>query len=441
MNSLQKFISKNNFLISNYTKSLNNGTYRYISSNNKSNVNNINTHEQHLTKNIIKLSEISHKAKYKILRENNNPSLMNPIMNKNRVQNNSNKQKKNTDKCNSEDEQQSSYQIEVGGSRTRFQWIEQPKTVLIIKKHKDKKTTMWLNTISQWLHQQFGLRVLVEPNVYSSLHGTSVGTYTEEDSHNLGKVVDFVITLGGDGTLLHVSSLFKEEVPPIISFHLGTLGFLMPFKVEDYQDAIKNIMSGEFLCTNRMRLICDIHHQKSVNNNSQNSSSSSSFQVLNEVTLHRGSNPHSTTINCIINGHVLSDIVGDGLIVATATGSTAYSLSCGGPLVHPCINCILITPIAPSSYSSKPSLLPDDSILTLNISQSKGKSISATFDGTKSIKVEQGDYLVIKKSLYPLLTINKTNETTDWVHGNGKLIEMSDKSSIWNQSIYTTSAN
>eukprot|EP01133_Synstelium_polycarpum_P006766 gene6766-7863_t len=278
------------------------------------------------------------------------------------------------------------------------------------------------------------MRVLVEPNVLAEIPHTE--TYTETESHLLGRVVDFVITLGGDGTLLHVSSLFKEDVPPVISFHLGTLGFLMPFNVEDYQEALSNVIKGEFLCTNRMRLVCDIYHKQQIGTNQP----SKSFQVLNEVTIHRGSNPHSTVINCTVNGHMLTDIIGDGLIVATATGSTAYSLSCGGPMVHPCINCILITPIAPSSLSSKPALLPDDSILMLNISQ-KGKSFATTFDGTKTIKMEQGEHILIRKSLYPLLTINKTNETTDWVHGNGKLKEMSERSSFWNQNVHTTSAN
>ncbi|EGC34248.1 hypothetical protein DICPUDRAFT_18795, partial [Dictyostelium purpureum] len=322
------------------------------------------------------------------------------------------------------------------GSRTRFQWLETPKTVLIVKKHKDKKTTMWLNTMAAWLKQTYNLRVLVEPNVIISSESTSLlETYSEEESHLLGKVVDFVVTLGGDGTLLHVSSLFKHEVPPIISFHLGTLGFLMPFNIEDYQESISNVINGGFLCTNRMRLICDIYSKQPITSSHPPTTPTTnivspsisigevhstqpivkkSFQVLNEVTLHRGSNPHLTTINCTINGHTLSDIVGDGLIVATATGSTAYSLSCGGPMVHPCINCILLTPICPSSFSSKPALLPDDSVLKLNMISQKGRSISATFDGTRSVKIEQGDYLVIRKSLHPLLTINKTNETTDW---------------------------
>eukprot|EP01132_Coremiostelium_polycephalum_P010930 gene10930-13387_t len=274
------------------------------------------------------------------------------------------------------------------------------------------------------------LRVLVEPTVSLNDNSNNLETYSEEESHLLGKVVDFVITLGGD----------------------GTLGFLMPFNVEDYQESISNVIKGEFLCTNRMRLLVDVynHHHHHHHHNQQQQQQQQqqqkqqqykTYQVLNEVTLHRGSNPHSTTINCTINGHMLADIIGDGLIVATATGSTAYSLSCGGPMVHPCINCILITPIAPSSLSSKPSLLPDDSVLKLNISKKGRSTFSITLDGTRSVKMDHGDYIIIRKSPHPLLTINKTNETTDWVHGNGKLIEMSEKSSNWNQSIHTTSAN
>ncbi|GAM26457.1 hypothetical protein SAMD00019534_096310, partial [Acytostelium subglobosum LB1] len=277
---------------------------------------------------LVKLSEMPQRINYQISRENNNPVGIN----------------------------------RQEGSRTRFTWKGLPRTVLIVKKHKDKRTAMWLHTIALWLKEKYNLRVLVEPNVLATVESSHIESYSDEERHMLGKVVDFVITLGGDGTLLHVSSLFREDVPPIISFHLGTLGFLMPFNVEDYQDAISNVIKGEFLCTNRMRLTCDIYQKQQLGTDQP----SKSFQVMNEVTIHRGSNPHSVVINCTINGHMLTDIVGDGLIVATATGSTAYSLSCGGPMVHPCINCILITPIAPSSLTSKPSLLPDDSVLKLN---------------------------------------------------------------------------
>ncbi|KAM9971576.1 hypothetical protein ACTFIW_011558 [Dictyostelium discoideum] len=412
-----------------------------VNNNNNSNSNNNNSsHINNHIKNL--LSTIPNKVEYRIKRENNNPDSRN-------VNNNIDQNQE--------------------GSRTRFQWLQKPKTVLIIKKHKDKKTSAWLNKMASWLKTTHGMRVLVEPNVTIPSEAQSyLETYSEEESHLLGKVVDFVVTLGGDGTLLHVSSLFKQDVPPIIAFHLGTLGFLMPFSIENYQESITNVIKGEFLCTNRMRLICDIYskhpilspnipqltpidisnnnnnninNNNNLNNNNEEMKLIKSFQVLNEVTLHRGSNPHVTTINCTINGDNLSDIVGDGLIVATATGSTAYSMSCGGPMVHPCINCILLTPICPSSFSSKPALLPDDSILKLMMISQKGRSISATFDGTRSIKIEQSDYIIIRKSKYPLLTINKTNETTDWVHGNGKLIETSEKSSIWNQNVYTTSAN
>ncbi|KAF2078113.1 hypothetical protein CYY_000584 [Polysphondylium violaceum] len=393
---------------------------RSISSS-SSNTNNSQSNNNIDSRLITPLQLLSNKVEYKIVRETNNPN--------------------------------SSQQQE--GSRTRFKWIQKPKTVLIIKKHKDKKTTTFLNTIASFLNKEYGMKVLVEPNAINGTDPSCVETYSEVDGHLLGKVVDFVITLGGDGTLLHVSSLFKEEVPPVISFHMGTLGFLMPFSIDEFKESLSNVIKGDFLCTNRMRLTCDVvsEQPKLINNNNSNNNNNHSnidqsqqlitktFQVLNEVTLHRGSNPHLTTIKCTVNGHNLSDFIGDGLIIATATGSTAYSLSCGGPMVHPCINCILLTPIASSSFSSKPALLPDDSVLKLNMISQKGRTISATFDGTRSVKIEQGDYLVIRKSTHPFLTINKINETTDWVHGNGKLVEMSEKSSIWNQSVYTTSAN
>jgi NAD kinase len=140
--------------------------------------------------------------------------------------------------------------------------------------------------------------------------------------------------------MLHVSSLFPKTAPPIVSFSLGTLGFLMPFRFEDYQTILdKMINNSQIETLNRMRLQITIK--------SCDSDSIQTFQALNDVVIHRTRESHLLTVDCFTNDEFLTDAVADGVIVCTPTGSTAYSLSAGGPIVHPSVQQILLTPISP----------------------------------------------------------------------------------------------
>jgi NAD+ kinase len=193
--------------------------------------------------------------------------------------------------------------------------------------------------------------------------------------------IDFIICLGGDGTLLYASSLFESSAPPLIGFHLGSLGFLTPFSFENFASAVSGIIEGTANVTLRMRLHCKVVKckQKEPDKNAFIRQRSQSFietpvfnslklqskeppktetLILNEVVIDRGPSPYLTNFDIYCNDHVITTVQGDGVIIATPTGSTAYAAAAGSSMVHPSIPAIIITPICPHSLSFRPILVP-----------------------------------------------------------------------------------
>jgi len=218
--------------------------------------------------------------------------------------------------------------------------------------------------------------------------------------------IDLVVTLGGDGTILHASSLFKVgAVPPVLSFSMGTLGFLLPFHIDDYAKAIDSAFEGGAAVLHRMRLSCEFRSS----DGSQIGTDSEQWQVMNEVALHRGSSPHLNTIDIYVDGQHLTEAVSDGLIVSTPTGSTAYSLSAGGPIVHPSLSAIVLTPICPRSLSFRPLVFPSSSSITLRIGDRSRAAAGLSMDGQISHVLSPGESVTVRASKYPIPCINRSS--------------------------------
>ncbi|KAI8979670.1 ATP-NAD kinase-like domain-containing protein, partial [Mycotypha africana] len=247
---------------------------------------------------------------------------------------------------------------------------QKPRSVLIVKKPNDKKTNQALLDIANWLHQTYpDTNIIVEPEVADEFYRELpfVHIIEEDKKEDYTRAVDFAVTLGGDGTMLHLSSLFPKAAPPVISFSLGTLCFLMSYKFENYQHVLTDMIAGKAKLMMRMRLFCSLH-QENGKRIEVDGKEVSDRQAMNEVTLHRGRSPHLTTVECSVDDQFLTQCVADGLIVSTPTGSTAYSLSAGGPIVHPSVQSLVLTPICPRSLSFRTVLLPSSSNLQLKVS-------------------------------------------------------------------------
>ncbi|KAL0917696.1 hypothetical protein M5K25_012776 [Dendrobium thyrsiflorum] len=295
-------------------------------------------------------------------------------------------------------------------------WKSPPKTVLLLKKlgqelMEEAKEMAW------FLYHQEKMNVLVEPDVhdvFARLPGFGfVQTFYIQDTSDLHERVDFVTCLGGDGVILHASNLFRGAVPPVVSFNLGSLGFLTSHDFEDYRPDLKAVIHGNnslgVYITLRMRLQCEILRNGMT-------MPGKIFDVLNEVVVDRGSNPYLSKIECYEHRRLITKVQGDGVIIATPTGSTAYSTAAGGSMVHPNVPCMLFTPICPHSLSFRPVILPDSARLELKIPMDARSNAWVSFDGKRRQQLSRGDSVRICMSEHPLPTVNKCDQTGDWFH-------------------------
>lgn len=178
--------------------------------------------------------------------------------------------------------------------------------------------------------------------------------------------IDFIVCLGGDGTLLYASLLFQHSVPPVMAFHLGSLGFLTPFRFDNFEEQLNSVLEGHAALTLRSRLRCDMHrkgdkrHKANEANDLDRDSSSDKncILVLNEVVIDRGPSPYLSNIDLFLDGKYITSVQGDGLIVSTPTGSTAYAVAAGASMIHPSVPAIMVTPICPHSLSFRPIVVP-----------------------------------------------------------------------------------
>lgn len=296
-------------------------------------------------------------------------------------------------------------------------WKSTPKTVLLLKKL-GQELMEEAKEVARFLHHQENMNVLVEPEVhdiFARIPGFGfVQTFYSQDTSDLHERVDFVACLGGDGVILHASNLFRGAVPPVVSFNLGSLGFLTSHAFEDYKKDLRLIIHGNntldgVYITLRMRLRCEIlRNGKAM--------PGKVFDVLNEIVVDRGSNPYLSKIECYEHDLLITKVQGDGVIVATPTGSTAYSTAAGGSMVHPNVPCMLFTPICPHSLSFRPVILPDSARLELKIPADARSNAWVSFDGKRRQQLSRGDSIRISMSQHPLPTVNKYDQTGDWFH-------------------------
>ncbi|GAA98812.1 hypothetical protein E5Q_05500 [Mixia osmundae IAM 14324] len=301
--------------------------------------------------------------------------------------------------------------------------LHRPESVLIVKKRNDDKTLAASDALITYLQHKYPqTSVSIEEEASASGTQSAHGTLK---LHRAGEMPDLVVALGGDGTLLHVSSLFAEgRAPPVLAVSLGTLGFLMPHSVGKLERMLDNIIADRFRLLPRMRLRCDVFDASGRRTDRLHGLGS---LAMNEVVLHRGRHPHLTIIDSFVDGQHLTEAVADGLIVATPTGSTAYSLSAGGPIVHPHVQSMLLTPICPRSLSFRSVLLPAKSCVQLRISPKSRSPAELSLDGRDVKLITPGEYLAISMSDCPLPCIDTadlasdTSRESDLQHSCGRL--------------------
>ncbi|GLJ13752.1 hypothetical protein SUGI_0219500 [Cryptomeria japonica] len=298
-----------------------------------------------------------------------------------------------------------------------LKWDSPPQSVVILTKPNSNSVRVLCAEMIRWLADEKMVTIFVEPRVKKDLLAESMDFHfvqsweKDEEILLLHTKADLVITLGGDGTVLWASSLFKGPVPPVISFSLGSLGFMTPFQSDCYRDCLEMIMRGPVSITLRHRLQCQVLRDAG----SDEKWREEPILVLNEVTIDRGMSSFLTYLECYCDDSFVTCVQGDGLILSTTSGSTAYSLAAGGSMVHPQVPGILFTPICPHSLSFRPLILPEYVTVRVQVPfNSRGKAW-ASFDGKDRKELKPGDALICSMAPWPVPTACEDDSTHDFL--------------------------
>ncbi|KAL6886656.1 NAD kinase associated with ferric reductase [Trichoderma longibrachiatum] len=302
------------------------------------------------------------------------------------------------------------------------------RNVMVVTKARDNQLVYLTRELATWLLQtprygsEVGVNVYVDAKLRNSKRFNAAGIVAQDERFETmlkywtpdlcwsqPEKFDLVLTLGGDGTVLFTSWLFQRIVPPVLSFSLGSLGFMTTFEFEHYKQHLNRVMGDDGMKINlRMRFTCTVWRAGP----NGHSDEGEQFEVLNELVIDRGPSPYVSNLELYGDDELLTVVQADGCIFSTPTGSTAYSLSAGGSLVHPDIPAILLTPICPHTLSFRPMVLSDTMALRVAVPRNSRATAYCAFDGKGRVELRQGDHVTITASQYPFPTVTRTD--TEW---------------------------
>ena len=204
----------------------------------------------------------------------------------------------------------------------------------------------------------------------------------------LPQKVDLILVLGGDGTMIATARMLGNSEVPVIGVNYGGLGYLAEFRIEELFTALESILAGDYKLEERVMLTVELRRgDELVTKN----------RVLNDVVMNKSALARIIEIETYLNDQFVNSFRADGLIVSTPTGSTAYNLSAGGPIIFPTMNAVVITPICPFTLSNRPIVVPDDSLIEVRLMTEK-EEVALTLDGQVGFPLQVGDRVVIRKS-------------------------------------------
>ncbi|MDM8560061.1 NAD(+) kinase [Candidatus Parabeggiatoa sp. HSG14] len=258
----------------------------------------------------------------------------------------------------------------------------------LIAKRGDVQVKNYLKVVVDFLRERHPDVVIDAPSA-QLLPQTDLNIVANTEA--LGERCNLIIIIGGDGTLLQAARLLAKYDVSLLGINLGRLGFLTdisPLEIEKY---LSEILAGRFIKEDRFLIYAQAY---------RNEHSLAHCNALNDIAIHRGCRPHMLTFDTTINGHFVNRQRADGLVVATPTGSTAYALSSGGPIVHPSLNALVMVPICPHTLSSRPLVIDGDSRIQITIEPDQTDEIPLSGDGILCQPLISGDRIVIEKHQY-----------------------------------------
>ena len=256
------------------------------------------------------------------------------------------------------------------------------KSVGIVVKPNHQEAWETACELSEWF-QQRGISPIGRPRAEAEvcdIETVEVKKFRDE--------ADLIVVLGGDGTMISTARLTGKRQAIVLGINYGSLGYLTEFRIEEMFDALESILKGDF--ESDVRVMLDIEHWRG-------NEKLAAGRVLNDVVINKAALARIIEVEVELNGQHVNSYRADGLIVSTPTGSTAYNLSAGGPIVYPSMNAVVLTPICPFTLTNRPIVIPDESEIILKLASNSGEVV-LTLDGQIGYDLETNDHVKIRKS-------------------------------------------
>lgn len=265
-------------------------------------------------------------------------------------------------------------------------------TVGIVTKPLKPEAQGVLDGLVPWLLQR-GLRVVTDQE--TALLGAARDGVFAVDREALADKVDLVVVLGGDGTLLAVARLVGPREVPILGVNLGGLGFLTEITLDELYPVLTAVLDGDFSATRRLLLAVRVL---------SGGVPQVSYVALNDAVITKGVMARIVDLDISVNDELVLSSRADGLILSTPTGSTAYCLSAGGPILHPTMRAVILVPICPHALTNRPLVLPDSARVEVRLA-SKNEDVYLTLDGQVGHRLSLGDVVEVSRAPHEVLLI------------------------------------
>jgi NAD+ kinase len=262
------------------------------------------------------------------------------------------------------------------------------KRVGIVVKPHHPEALKTLCGVIDWLHQR-GIVLVGGPEIERGRIALETGCAVEEvETEKLAASVDLMLVLGGDGTMIATARMLGDTEVSVLGVNYGGLGYLAEFRIEELYPALETILAGNYFVEKRVMLAVELM---------RGDDNVARGRVLNDVVINKSALARIIEIEAYFNQQFVNSFRADGLIVSTPTGSTAYNLSAGGPVIYPTMNAVVVTPICPFTLSNRPIVVPDESLIELRLI-TQNEDVALTLDGQVGFPLKPEDRVVIRKS-------------------------------------------
>ncbi len=260
------------------------------------------------------------------------------------------------------------------------------KIGIVAKPHRTEFAAT-LNEVVQWLRSRDCATIVEESIVQVS----PLGDVLTAPREKIPELVDVIVVFGGDGTMLSVARSVQGRKTQILGVNVGSLGFLTETTLDELYPVLERVLAGKHTTDRRSMLEIDVHHTNGT---------VGTYHALNDVVINKGAVARIISMDAFVNEDFIANFLADGMIISTPTGSTAYSLSAGGPVLYPTLDSVVMTPICSHTLANRPLVIPAES--SVRVVVKSGEDVMLTVDGQVGVPLTEGDEIRCTQSEYQI---------------------------------------